>query len=115
MWWLKSLIDLPGALAHAYEAHENAKTERERILWDERVRRLEARKETILQAQKDPVERWVRVCLAFPFVLYINKLVIWDKILKLGTTDPLSSDLSQIMMIIIGGYFVDTVVRRVMR
>ncbi|WP_298966123.1 hypothetical protein [uncultured Roseibium sp.] len=115
MWWLKSLIDIPGALADAYAARESAKTERERIRWDERVRKLEARKESILQAQKDPYERWVRIGFAFPFVVYINKLVLWDKVLGLGATDPLSADLTQIMMIVIGGYFVDTVVRRVMR
>lgn len=115
IWWLKSLIDLPGALADAYKAHENAKTERERIQWDERVRRLEARKESILQAQRDPVERWVRVCLAFPFVVYINKLVLWDKVLGMGVTDPLSPELSEIMWLVLLGYFVDSGVRRIFK
>ena len=76
---------------------------------------LEARKTSILAAQSDPVERWVRVGLAFPFVVYINKLVLWDKVLELGVTDKLSPELSQIMMIVLAGYFVDVAVKRVFR
>lgn len=93
-------------------AIENAKNESERLSLTERLAVLDARKTTILAAQSDPVERWVRTLLAFPFIVYINKLVIWDKVLAWGTTDPLSEDLKQILFVVLSGYFIDTIVRR---
>ena len=74
---------------------------------------LNARKDVILAAQADPMERWVRIGFALPFVLYIWKLVVWDKLLGWGATDGLSADLWAILYIVLGGYFVDTVVRRI--
>lgn len=111
--WLKSLFDIAGALSDAYKAREDAKTDRERMSWDHRIKALEARKESILQAQKDPVEKWVRISLAFPFVAYINKLVLWDKVFGLGATDPLSSELSEVMWLVLLAYFVDSGIRRI--
>lgn len=73
---------------------------------------LQARRDAILAAQADPMERWVRIGFAAPFVLYIWKLVVWDKLLGWGVTDNLSGDLWAILYIVLGGYFVDTVVRR---
>lgn len=102
-------------IKEAYQSKLAAKNDAERVLADERIAVLEARKTSILAAQSDPIERWVRVGFAFPFVVYINKLVLWDKVLEWGVTDPLSSELSHILMIVLGGYFVDTIVRRVVR
>lgn len=91
---------------------QDAKTEQERIAADERIKALEARRDVILQAQKDPYERWIRILWAIPMLLYTWKLVVWDKILEWGATDNLSPELWNIFMIILAGYFVDTVVKR---
>lgn len=99
-------------LAAAYVQRSNAQTEQQRIAAEERISTLEARKSVILQAQSDPMERWVRIGFALPFILYLWKLVIWDKLLGWGATDDLSADLWAISYIVLGGYFVDTVVRR---
>lgn len=101
-------------IKEAYQSKLAAKNDAERILADERIAVLEARKTSILAAQSDPIERWVRVGFAFPFVVYINKLVLWDKVIWGGqvATDALGSDLTHILMIVLGGYFVDTVARR---
>lgn len=113
--WLLGLINpLSGIakdLAAAHLQKSNAQTEQERVASDERVRTLEARRDVILAAQADPMERWVRIGFALPFVLYIWKLVVWDKLVG-GVTDNLSPDLWNILYIVLGGYFVDTVVRR---
>lgn len=115
--WLLGLINPLGRitkeLAAAYTDKANAATEQQRIAADERISTLQARKDVILAAQADPMERWVRIGFALPFVLYIWKLVIWDKLLGWGATDGLSSDLWAILYIVLGGYFVDTVVRRI--
>lgn len=91
----------------------DAKTEQERIAAQERVDTLTARKEIILQAQKDKVERWVRILWAVPFILYTWKLVIWDKIFKMGVTDPLSPTLEYIMWTILGAYFLDSTIKKI--
>lgn len=100
-------------LANAYLAKQNSKTEQERIAAEERIKELEARKDVILKAQSDPLERLVRIAWALPMVLYTWKLIIWDKILEWGTTDNLSPDLWNIYMIVLAGYFVDVTIRRI--
>jgi hypothetical protein len=92
-------------LTNAYQSKINAQTEQERIAAEERIATLEARKTTILAAQSDPYERWIRIGWSVPFILYNCKLVVWDKMLGLGTTDPLSPELYSVMMICLGGYF----------
>ena len=114
--WLLGLINPLGKiadkLAAAYAERSNAQTEQQRIAAHERIKALEARRDVILAAQADPMERWVRIGFAAPFILYIWKLVVWDKLLGWGVTDGLSADLWGILYIVLGGYFVDTVVRR---
>lgn len=105
------LSSISNDLKEAYQSRLNAGNDKERIAADERINLLETRKSTILAAQSDPVERWVRIAFALPFVVYINKLLIWDKVLGLGVTDALSSDLTQLFWIIIGGYFLDTTIK----
>ncbi|MFG1414075.1 hypothetical protein V5G24_23520 [Xanthobacter sp. VTT E-85241] len=39
------------------------------------------------------------------FILYVGKVVVWDKVLALGTTDPLSPEMTNLMGIIVGAYF----------
>ena len=117
MWtWLLSLLtsslgSVTKELKEAYQSKLNAQNDKERIAADERIAILEARKSTILAAQPDPWERFIRILLALPVVVYINKLFIWDKVLGLGSTDGLSNDLTQFMWIVVGGYFIDTTIR----
>jgi hypothetical protein len=84
----------------------NAANNSERIAADLRVKELEAQQSIILAAQGDRFERWVRIGFALPFLIYLNKLLIWDKVLGLGTTDPLSPMLTEAMWVILGGFFI---------
>lgn len=102
-------------LKEAYQSRLQAETDKDKLIADDRIKTLEAQKTIILAAQSDPIERWVRVGIAFPFVIYINKLVLWDKVFSLGVTDPLGDSLTQIMMLVLAGYFVDTTVRRIFK
>ncbi len=91
----------------------DAKTEQEKITAQERVDTLNARKEIILQGQKDKAERWIRILWAAPFIIYTWKLIVWDKILQFGTTDPLSPTLEYIMWTILGAYFLDATIKKI--
>lgn len=106
------LKEVSNDLRQAYQARLNAANDAEKIAADERIALLEARESTIRAAQSNPIEGWVRPLIALGPIVYLNKLFIWDKVLGWGTTDGLSAELSQIMMIIIGGYFIDTVAKR---
>lgn len=114
--WLINIINPIGQIAEKIAATRvrlaaEQNTER-RIALEGELATLEARKDVILKAQSDPFERWVRIGFALPFVLYLWKLVVWDKLLGWGATDNLSNDLWAILYIVLGGYFVDTIVRR---
>lgn len=110
-----SLGSISRDLKDAYAAKLNAANDKERMLSDERIALLEARKSTIMAAQSDPMERWVRIGFALPFVIYVNKLVLYDKVLEWGVTDPLSADLTQLFWVIISGYFIHTTVTQTAR
>ena len=117
--WLLSLINplsgIADKIAQAYVQKTNAQTEQQRIAAEERIKTFEAKRDVILKAQSDPFERWVRIGFALPFVLYVFKVLVWDKLLGLGVTDDLSGDLWNILYIVLGGYFLDTVARRFTR
>lgn len=102
-------------LADAYRSKQDAKTEQERIAADERINILNARRDTILAAQSNPVERWIRPLLAFPFIVYIWKLVLWDKVLEWGTTDSLGANLDLTFSIILASYFITDGIKRMFK
>lgn len=54
-----------------------------------------------------PVLSFVVVGFAFPFIFYLNKVIVWDVCLGWGTTPPLKYDLlTQWGGLIIGGIFI---------
>src|SRR6476469_7672954 len=99
MWsWLASLIGGPvvNALIDAYKARLDASNTKDRIAADLAGKEIEAdivaRKEAsaVIIAEQG---RWytaiIRPLLALPVVIYLWKVIVWDKVLGLGTTDPM--------------------------
>jgi len=84
---------------------EKAKTDTARINANERIKSLEARRDVLVKSDDGNLNAIVRFLFALPFIAYLWKLVIWDKVLARGTTDPLSSELSYTFMVIVGFYF----------
>jgi hypothetical protein len=99
------ITDTKVQLAVQQNAHDQ-------IASSERLAVLQARQAVLIAEQGHWATRLIRPAFAFPFVVYINKLVLWDKVLGLGATDALGSDLTQIMTVIIAAYFVDTAIQR---
>lgn len=91
-------------LEDARVALANAQNEKERIAAQERVATIQAQLE-ILKA--DPIGAFVRLAFTFPFVLYINKIILWDKLWTAGKgyTPPLGTDIWALLMMIAGFYF----------
>lgn len=93
------------SLADAYKAKEAARTDQERIAADERINRLNAIRDVQRAEAGSKLNAFVRLCFAFPVAVYYGKLYLYDKVLALGSTDPLSDDLQWTARVIIGFYF----------
>jgi hypothetical protein len=56
-----------------------------------------------------------RPLFAAKFIIYVWKVVVWDKVLGLGTTDALSGDMSQWAMAVVTAYFGGRTLEKVAR
>lgn len=125
MWsWLASLIGGPviTGLINAYKARLEASNTRDRIAADLAVKEIEAeiaaRKEAsaIIMAEQG---RWytavIRPLLALPIIIYLWKVIVYDKVLGLGTTDPLTGMVADwagvILTAYVGGRSIEKVAR----
>lgn len=89
----------------AYQAKLNAQNDEARIQADKRIAQLHAHEAVLIAEQGSAVTRWIRPAFAAPFVIYDAKIILWDKVLGLGTTDALSAEFWQLQMIVFGAYF----------
>lgn len=113
---LLGLIDpftrIMNALTDARVKLANAETENERIAAQERVAILEQRQRVLTAQTGSMFDKLIRFGFAFPFVVYVNKCVIWDKVMGAGITDPLSQSLEYVMLVSLGFYFLHWTVDR---
>lgn len=105
-WIAGGALDRVGRhLKDAYLAKRQADSDEQKLEADLRIRQLEAQQKILIAEQGRAQTRWIRPAIAFPFVAYLWKVVLWDKVFGLGSTDSLSSELGEIMMVMIGAYF----------
>src|SRR3954454_17000615 len=114
MWsWLASLIGGPvmTGLINAYKAKLDAANTQDRIAADLAAKEIEAE----IAAQKEASAviiaeqgRWytaiIRPLLAFPLVIYLWKVIVWDKVFGFGTTDPITGMIADWTGMIITAY-----------
>lgn len=111
--WLGSLLSGPfiQAVLQGYTAKLTAQDTAEQIQANLAAQKaqIDARREALEQqiviAEEGkywPVVRWG---FAFPFMLFNFKVIVWDRMLHWGATDPLSNDLTQLEMVIVAAYF----------
>ena len=125
MWsWLASLIGGPvvNGLISAYKARLDASNTKDHIAADLAAKEIEAeivaRKEAsaVIIAEQG---RWytaiIRPLLAFPIIIYLWKVIVWDKVLGLGTTDPVAGMIADwtgtILTAYVGGRSIEKVAR----
>ena len=95
--------DIGRSLAAAYQAKHDAKTEQARVAAEVDIARLETRQAN--RALGGRLTAWVQALWAAPFVLYTWKLLVWDKVLGWGVTDPLSPSLADLQLRVVVFYF----------
>lgn len=112
--WLGGLLGGPFAKAalDAYKAKLSSDNTSEKITADLKTRELalaERERELATQVVIAEQGRWYtalpRPLFALAFIVYVWKVVVWDKVLGLGATDPLSGDVAQWAMIVLTAYF----------
>jgi len=112
--WLGNLLGGPFAKAavDAYRARLDAGNASEKIAAELAAKELSVKqRERELAAQIVVAEqgRWYtalpRPLFASAFIIYVWKVVVWDKVLGLGTTDALGGDVAQWAMIVLTAYF----------
>lgn len=67
---------------------------------------LENRRAVLVAEAKGNWNVFFRFMLALPFLVFVWKVIVWDKVLGYGVTDNLSPDLWNLMMVVYGFYFV---------
>ena len=97
--------DIGEQLNRAYERKLAAKTNNDILEADKEIAYLTAKRDLLMKEQDGWITRLIRPAFALPFIVYNMKIIIWDKVLRLGSTDPLSDNLYQVQMIVIGFYF----------
>jgi hypothetical protein len=122
--WLGSLLGGPFAAAavKAYQAKLTSENTSEKIAADLAARELSVeQREAELATQVVIAEqgRWYtalpRPLFAFAFIIYVWKVVVWDKVFGWGSTDPLGGDVAQWAMIVLTAYFGGRSVEKVAR
>ena len=112
--WLGNLFGGPFAKAalDAYRARLSAENTSEKTAADLASREMAVeQRERELATELSIAEqgRWYtalpRPLFSFAFIIYVWKVVVWDKVLGLGSTAPLSGDVSQWAMIVLTAYF----------
>lgn len=90
----------------------DARTEQERIAADERSKALEAKRDVMIAEAGLGLNTYMRTAIAIGPAIYLLKIFIWDKVLKLGSTDALDSNLWQVVIAVIGFYFLYDIAAR---
>jgi len=92
-------------IAEVRIAKESTKSNREKLRADITLKQLEARQQVLIAEQQHRLTRWIRPAIAAPFAIYVWKVVVWDKVLGLGVTDPLDDRMWWIATTVVGAYF----------
>jgi len=120
--WLASFLTGPifDRFLDGYKAKLSAANTGDKIAADlaiERIRAgIEARKlaqATVIAEQGRWFTAMIRPLFAIPFIVYAWKVVVFDKVLGLGTTDPLTGQIGDWAGIIIVAYFGGRTVEKV--
>ena len=120
--WLASLIGGPivNGLIESYKAKLDAANTHDRIAADLAAKHIEAEIAARQQATAIIIAeqgRWytaiIRPLLALPIIIYFWKVIVWDKVLGVGVTDPLTGLVSDwagtIVTAYVGGRSVEKV------
>lgn len=105
--WLTGggIASIGDQLNKAYETKLKAETDSEKLKADMDIEQLKARQAVLVAEQGSWLTSWIRPGIAAPFIVFLWKIIVWDKVLGMGTTDDLSPQIWQVFMVVVGAYF----------
>lgn len=120
--WLTSFITGPiiNAAIGAYKAKLESGNTTERIAADLAGRELDVQRREIeveSEYKRALIGHWTEPTNLFGYimVIYFGKVIVWDKVLSLGTTDPIAGDVGtwagMIMLFFVGKRGIENVAR----
>lgn len=114
MTWLLKLFGggIAQQLREAYEARLRATTTEQKYETDIVIAQLEARRDALRGSRLSGV---IQGLWALPFIIYTWKLIVYDKILRMGTTDPLGTYETWVGQAIVSFYFLTVAGRGIIR
>ena len=128
MQWLLQLLTGPvlnaitGPFLEAYKAKLAALNNKDTLAVQLAVKEIEAEIEARKQAAAIIIAeqgRWwtalPRPLMAYIVCVYFGKVIIWDKLFALGSTDPLTGDVASWAGIIVTTYFGGRTIEKVAR
>lgn len=113
MLWLKIVGWLTGGglggiaseLRQAHKDKLSAANDGDRIAADITIAQLTARQGALINGKGAWVSKLVQAMYAAPFLVYNGKVIVWDKVLGLGVTDPLGQYEQNLGIMVAGFYF----------
>lgn len=85
-------------------SHEAVAADLAKRAFDLDQREAEVNASVIIAEQGNIITRSVRPMFAAPFIIFAWKVVVWDKVLGLGTTDPLDPRMWGVFMAVVVAY-----------
>lgn len=111
---------LIGGLVDSYKTKLQSGTQQDQMLADLAGRELQVElRERELATQQNLADegRWwtaaPRAIVMWSVAIFVAKCIVWDKVLKLGSTDPLSGDLANVFGLVIAFWFAGRTVEKV--
>lgn len=114
MSWLINLLSLPilNSLVAAYKARLDAGNTKDAKAVELAVAEIQAEiaarsaaKEIVIAEQGHWYTAVIRPLFALPFVIFAWKVIVWDKVLKMGTTDAIDPNMWSVFMAVVASYF----------
>ena len=105
-WFIGGGLSVIAAeLRTAYADKLNATNDADRIKADTRIATAQASLEAQTRGDMNWLPKAMRALWVAPFIVYDWKLIVYDKVLSLGVTDPLSKELIYLQGVMLVFYF----------
>jgi len=88
----------------AVGSHEAVVADLAKRAFDLDQKEAEVNASVVIAEQGNWITRSVRPLFALPFIVFCWKVVVWDKVLGLGTTDPLDTKMWGVFMAVVVAY-----------
>lgn len=102
--WLPTGILQP--ILSYLEKKADSKTERTRLYLNEIIETRKVKRDILVAEQANWWTSMIRPLMAAPIIIYMWKVVVWDKVLGLGVTDPLTGSIGEWAGAIVAAYFI---------